>query len=556
MKMKKMIFLMVLSFLGITASMNAQVRIGGETTPHQSAVLDLNVADNVDNGALGLALPRVSDFPASPTKGLVVYSTGAEPGLYVWDGSKWNTLKTCSPPATPAIIAFSPAFKDVPDTVNVNTIVTATIAPVVGATSYTWNIPDGVEIQGLANGNKVTLRATTLGNIDGSQFTVTANSDCGSNPARAGLGLLNVRQPVARPDQPTFNLVYTTIDEGSTTTLTCSDVGADTYEWQIPDGLGGNQNTTTNSVVVTGVTPGTYSYAKTPPFRVRAKYNNVVAVSNFRNAGGDSIVVGNAIAVPIIDSIPDMTALRSAGARFTLTPRIITSGNTTYEWTVPTSTGLTVIDGTSNSSITLQTTAPGNVDGSIVRLKVINSLGSVTSGMLGKLKILGDGLPGPDLVVEPNEYHPDDTFTYQTWIFPENIGTWMITNSNEGAPTHTRIASESGGQLVSLYTVAEKTRACPAGWVLPDANQFRTLIEYMGLIESSSLPYEMWLTQSLPGHWDALGWAAIGVYGGWLDSSADTTGRLIYNARLESFTYTVGSVAQPLQAYSARCVKQ
>jgi hypothetical protein len=85
-------------------TLRAQVRIGGLSSPHGSAILDLNVDNTTDHGTQGLALPRVALTAtnvaapvASPIKGLQVYNTATagsgttavSPGVYFWDGTKW-----------------------------------------------------------------------------------------------------------------------------------------------------------------------------------------------------------------------------------------------------------------------------------------------------------------------------------------------------------------------------------------------------------------------------------------------------------------------------------
>jgi hypothetical protein len=99
-QMKKIFFLMLTLLIWSTASMNAQVRIGGLDDPNESAVLDLNATNAANNGTLGLALPRVelasTDSP-NPLKthvaGMTVYNTKATgdvtPGAYYNDGSNW-----------------------------------------------------------------------------------------------------------------------------------------------------------------------------------------------------------------------------------------------------------------------------------------------------------------------------------------------------------------------------------------------------------------------------------------------------------------------------------
>jgi hypothetical protein len=91
--MKRMFFLMLTLMALGAASVNAQVRIGGNGDPNPTAVLDLNVSDDVDNGLFGLALPRVNLTDTlstlnglTPTNGMMVYNTNAAlgTGVYFW----------------------------------------------------------------------------------------------------------------------------------------------------------------------------------------------------------------------------------------------------------------------------------------------------------------------------------------------------------------------------------------------------------------------------------------------------------------------------------------
>ncbi|MDR0864915.1 MAG: hypothetical protein LBO74_08290, partial [Candidatus Symbiothrix sp.] len=92
-------YFMLSLLLVMTTGLKAQVVIGTNAAePVASAVLDLN--SGID-GNLGLLLPRVAltgdkdvtTIP-SPATGLMVYATGTDglaAGVYVWDGTKWET---------------------------------------------------------------------------------------------------------------------------------------------------------------------------------------------------------------------------------------------------------------------------------------------------------------------------------------------------------------------------------------------------------------------------------------------------------------------------------
>jgi hypothetical protein len=109
MKMTKKTFFLLLLFLMVlgTVNVNAQVRIGGDTPPNASAVLDLN-PDNVSNASGGLMLPRVGLFSTGDPnpflyheRGLVVYNLAGgndlKEGIYYNDGIKWHPVLSSTP---------------------------------------------------------------------------------------------------------------------------------------------------------------------------------------------------------------------------------------------------------------------------------------------------------------------------------------------------------------------------------------------------------------------------------------------------------------------------
>jgi hypothetical protein len=125
MKMKKMIYLMLLFILLGAASMTAQVTIGANEEPHGGAVLDLSqvpVTGTPETG-LGLLLPRLNlqdvahwqlageDKKAS-AQGMMIYNTNADvtggsgQGIYVWDGGKWEAVKSTVESEHP-VVAFT-----------------------------------------------------------------------------------------------------------------------------------------------------------------------------------------------------------------------------------------------------------------------------------------------------------------------------------------------------------------------------------------------------------------------------------------------------------------
>jgi uncharacterized protein (TIGR02145 family) len=158
--MKRMIFLMLTLLIWGTASMNAQVRIGGTTDPHGSAVLDLNSTDSNNANTLGLALPRVALTATNtiPTgmstpvaTGLMVYNTATAgtgatavvPGVYYYNGN-WVLVSGTAPVITTQPKSFSwSRLRETNGDPNGPTTVTSIAALSVTATgpgtlSYKW----------------------------------------------------------------------------------------------------------------------------------------------------------------------------------------------------------------------------------------------------------------------------------------------------------------------------------------------------------------------------------------------------------------------------------
>lgn len=106
--MKKYLFFLLIFLISGAAKLQAQVAIGGLTSPHPAAVLDLDKSTL----KLGLKLPKVVldadstvfKLIANPSSqliteatGMIVYNTNINilkgEGIYFWDGIQWNPLK-------------------------------------------------------------------------------------------------------------------------------------------------------------------------------------------------------------------------------------------------------------------------------------------------------------------------------------------------------------------------------------------------------------------------------------------------------------------------------
>jgi hypothetical protein len=530
------------------ASMNAQVTIGSLDDPHPSALLDLKSTTQ------GLLLPQVelsnsTDFLTAGgdktlAKGMLVYNTGNNlegPGLYFWTGSMWKSISaTCALPATPGVITFSPALTN--DIVQ-NTLLTASVGLAAGATSYTWSVPEGMEIVGDATGRSVSIRATVIDAYDASTITVQATNDCGLSASRAGVGTVNVVGCSEAPAVPTLTVPPVKMNVGGTFTLRCSDVGATEYNWTLPEGLTAPSTTTTaDSIVVTGTVEGIY-LADT--FKVSATTNGCGTSEEGTGVSGVIVVEQCSNEAPSDLFVLELSGVRVIGSRFTISLWVISKGTTVYDWSLP--AGLTVVSGAGTMTVTVECTAIGTYSGSDIQVKVTNDCGNLTVTGSGTVKVVGRGTQGPDLAGANG--------TYTTFRYPMNLGTLMTTNSKEGTPSSKKHSTHEEGERGYYYNATDAPSACPDGWTLPTLQQLRGLQSYFSAISSVTAENEPWvspdvlagrvtnMTTGAGTYWDERLWIR----------GAGSTNSLFTTPATNTWTaLTTGNAAH---GYSVRCIK-
>ena len=243
--MKKVFFLMFALLLISAASVKSQVTMGSLDAPHPGAVLDLK---NTDSSTLGLKLPLVA-LDADPAvfvlegieesdaagkasaSGMVVYNTAdvqCGPGIYYWDGGKWNPTrgcpepKICDIPELPGEIEFSESA------VNLNGTFTASVPYVAGVT-YTWSLPSG--LTGSSPTNEIEITGEAAGIYAAGEISVTASNDCGTSEASSSITAVTVSEPFTQG-----NPAAASICNGATHTFTLAvatgGLGTITYNWQ------------------------------------------------------------------------------------------------------------------------------------------------------------------------------------------------------------------------------------------------------------------------------------------------------------------------------------
>jgi len=232
---------------------------------------------------------------------------------------------------------------------------TYTVAPVTGATSYTWTIPVGWT--GTSTTNSITVHV-----MNSSTFvTCAAVNSCGTSTAES-LAVTVMHTPI----EPGVITGPTSVCAGSVQTYTIAQVqGATSYSWSLPGG-GWSGTSTTTSITVTVGTGG----------------GNIIVHAD--NACGQSS--GRTLAVTVM-SAPNTPGVISgpvivcAGSTVTYTIAAVT-GATSYIWGLPggwtgtsASTSITTTVGTTGGLITVRSVnACGTSANSNLQVQVISSV--------------------------------------------------------------------------------------------------------------------------------------------------------------------------------------
>jgi hypothetical protein len=116
------------------------------------------------------------------------------------------------------------------------------------------------------------------------------------------------------------------------------------------------------------------------------------------------------------------------------------------------------------------------------------------------------GAYGPNLVVGSN--------TYRTYIYPGNIGTWMLDPSKEGTPDCKQYQGKTEGERGYYYKKANYASACLDGWHVPSRGELEKLMNYL-MVQATSIELaDRTKSEVLAGGADGegRGWGERGLY--------------------------------------------
>jgi len=194
----------------------------------------------------------------------------------------------CPLPATPGTMTITPST-----TINVGEQFTATV-PFVPNVTYIWVLPNG--LSGSSNTNSITVTGVAAGTYPAGSISVVAYNECGGSGVRISTDEITVTG-CDLPATPGIMVINpTTVNVNGTFTATVPHVSGVVYLWTLPSGLSGIS--ITNSITITGVTPGTY-----PIGSISVKATNPCGESAAASFSTVEVTVQSATALPCGSSV-------------------------------------------------------------------------------------------------------------------------------------------------------------------------------------------------------------------------------------------------------------
>ncbi|MBB6609733.1 DUF3494 domain-containing protein [Pontibacter sp. Tf4] len=359
---------------------------------------------------------NVSKYTWEVPAGWTIVSGQGTTEITVKSGTAKGTIKLtasndCSAATITRDIEIATALPATPGTITGNASAcsgsaqTYSIAPVNGAVSYSWSVPQGWTIVAGQGTTEITVQAgATQGEI-----TVTAVNPCG-NSSSASTKTISIisSAPAAGPITGTSAIC------GSTSGLTYSIAsvsGATNYSWSVPQGWTIVSGQGTNSITVNaGTNSGEVAVTAGNSCGQGASSTLAVTMPTQVNKPG-----------PIIGFMDACSSLPTT--QYSITP---VQGATGYVWEVP--LGWTLVAGQGSTSITVNvTSAPGTI-----KVKAVNAC---TQSAYSELIVqpVANKPANPAAVQGPAEVcvgrdvtysvHTVDAASSYTWVVP---ATWRI----------------------------------------------------------------------------------------------------------------------------------
>ena len=324
-------------------------------------------------------------------------------------------------PATPGAIVGS-------DTSCVGANVIYSITPIVGATSYTWTLPNGW------TGTSTTNSISAVVGANGGAISVIAVNACGNSASASKIILVN-------PAPSTIGAISGNLNvcQGNTQSYSVSLVPyASNYTWTLPNGWTGTSSASSINTIP-GAAGGTVSVIASNQCGATSPQTLTVSVNPLPASPGT--ISGNAIICPNASTTYSFAAV---------------SGASSYTWSLP--SGWTGTSTTNSISVT------ANTNGGTVSVNSVNSCGSSSPTLLGVT--VSSSVPTPSGVVGQNNVCGGATVTLH--VLPVAGATsysWTLPGSWSGASVTDSIQLTVGNNSDTVWVRA--LNACGVSAALP-----------------------------------------------------------------------------------------
>lgn len=305
----------------MNSSLNLNVTSATSVCPGGSATLSASGATSYSwYPATGLNTTSGSNVIASPSQ-TTTYGVIGTSGTCTDTANV--TVTVGSAPSTPASIS-GPSNACIPMTG------TYAVAPVNGASSYSWTVPPGVTL--ISGNGSTSISVSASGTVNG-DICVSAVNSCGNSSTRCA----NLIVDGTAPASPTWLIGNAKACPGDVLTYQCSLVtGAATYNWSIPAGttiISGQGTRNLSLQFNSGFSGGNLGVSAGNVCGNSAVFNKSLSINTPVTPG---IIAGNGFGV--CNKLETYSVNASTGMN--------------YVWTAP--SGATITGGQGTSTITVQ----------------------------------------------------------------------------------------------------------------------------------------------------------------------------------------------------------
>jgi hypothetical protein len=243
---------------------------------------------------------------------------------------------------------------------------------------------------------------------------------------------------------------------------------------------------------------------------------------------------------PTIFSISEPSPYIPVGAQDTLIVNARSIGNTTYAWSVP--SGVTVVSGATSNTLVIKFNTKITGNWNQLSCVVTNDCGASSISGTGTFEVMDAGSPGDPLRVGDH--------IYNTYNFPNGMGTWTLDYWHELPATATTFPEQEEGERGYYYWRDNAGLQCPENWALPTNAQSMQVGYFSRLLDPANPARESFWGESA-----FQGYIVDGIPFGWGTNAAfwSQTGDIAASPSARKYHIYLGTLGTGI--VGVKCVK-